>query len=131
MGINHGHRNKSEKGIQNNEQIKQSIYNCIMHHPQVVQSPIANYCMKVKIDGHTEPQLIPKILLQMSVRELHNTLFSTIIYGGLKEARYEDDNTIISVSTLRSLFTPQLKISSRCKVICGCECYISDKIMHS
>ena len=102
-----------------------------MYHPKFVQSPIANYCMKVKIDGHTEPQLIPKMLLQISVRELHNNLVSATKYGGLKEARDEYYNIIISDSTLRSLFTPQLKISSRCKVICGCECYISDKIMHS
>ena len=50
------------------EQIKKSMYNCIMHHPQVVQSPIVNDCLKVKIDGHTEPQLVPKLLLQLSVR---------------------------------------------------------------
>ena len=36
------------------KQIKKSLYNWIMHHPQVVQSPIFNYCLKVKIDGHTE-----------------------------------------------------------------------------
>ena len=43
------------------EQIKKSLYNWIIHHPQVVQSPICNYCLKVNIDGHTEPQLVPKI----------------------------------------------------------------------
>ena len=40
------------------EQIKKSLYNFIMHNLQVVQSPIANDCLKVKIDGHTEPQLV-------------------------------------------------------------------------
>ena len=44
------------------EQIKKYIYNWIMHHPQVVQSPIANDCLKVKIDGYTEPKLVPKCL---------------------------------------------------------------------
>ena len=58
-----------------------------MHHPQVVQSPIANDCMKVKIDGHTEPQLVPKLLLQVSVRELHDNLVGDTYNGGLKEAR--------------------------------------------
>ena len=42
------------------EQIKKCLYNWIMHHPQVVQSPIVNICLRVKIDGHTEPQLVPK-----------------------------------------------------------------------
>ena len=59
-----------------NEHIKKSLYNWIMHHPQVVQSPMANYCLKVKIDGYTEPQLVPKLLLQVSAGELHNNLFS-------------------------------------------------------
>ena len=55
-----------------------------MHHPQVVQSPIVNDCLKVKIDGHTERKLVTKLLLQVSVRELHNNLVSTTIDGGLK-----------------------------------------------
>ena len=35
------------------EQIHKSLYNWIMHHPQVVQSLIVNDRLKVKIDGHT------------------------------------------------------------------------------
>ena len=115
-----------------NEQIKKSLYKWIMHHPQVVQSPIANDCLKVKIDSYTEPQLVPKLLLQVSVRELHKNLASATKDGGLKEARDLDDNIIISDSTLHSLFPPQFKkISSRYKVMCGCKCCISAKIMHS
>ena len=45
-----------------------------MHHLQVVQSPIVNGCMKGKIDGQTEPQLVPKLLLHVSIRELHNNI---------------------------------------------------------
>ena len=58
-----------------------------MHHPQVVQSPIVNDFLKVKIDGHTEPQLFPKLLLHVSVRELHKNLVGYAENGGLKEAR--------------------------------------------
>ena len=65
--------------------------------------------MKVKIDGYTEPQLVPKLLLQVSVREIHNNLVGATKYGGLKEERDEDDNIIISDSTLRSLLPPQFK----------------------
>ena len=78
-----------------------------MHHPQVLQSPVVNDCLKVKIDGHTKPQLVPKNLLHVSVWELHNNLVSATIYGGLKEAKYEDDNIIINGSTLCSRFPPQ------------------------
>ena len=45
----------------------------------------------------------------MSVRELHKSLVSATKYSGLNEARDEDDNIIISDSTLRSLFPPQFK----------------------
>ena len=49
-----------------NDPIKKSLYNWIMHHPQVMQSPIVNDCLKAKIDGHNEPQLVPKLLLRDS-----------------------------------------------------------------
>ena len=81
---------------------------------------------------HTEPQLVPKLLLQVSVRELHNSLVSDPNDGGLKDARDEDGKSIISDSTLRSLLPPQLKqMSARYKIMCGCECYISAKSIHS
>ena len=39
---------------------------------------------------------------------------------------------IISDSTLRSLLPPQLKqMSARYKIVCGCECFISAKSIHS
>ena len=102
------------------EQIKKSLYNWIIRHPKVVQSPIFNYCLKVKIDGPTEPQLVPKLLLQVSVRGLNKNLVRSTIYGGIKEARDEDDNIIISYSELRSLLPPQFKTnSSRLKVVYG------------
>ena len=56
-----------------------------MHHPQVVQSPIVNDCLKVNIDGYIEPQLVPKTLLHVSDREIHNNLVSATLYAGLKE----------------------------------------------
>ena len=91
-----------------------------MHHPQVVQSPIVNDCLKVKIDGHTEPQLVTKLLLRVSVRELRNNLVSYTYDVGLKESRDAEINIIISDSILRSLLTPQFKeMSSRYKVMCG------------
>ena len=78
-----------------------------MHHPQVTQSPIANYCMAIKIDVYTELKLIPKLLLQVYLREILNNLVSSTKDGGLKEARDEDDDIIISDSKLCSLLPPQ------------------------
>ena len=60
-------------------------------------------------DDQTEPQLVPKLLLQVSVRELHNSLVSDPNDGGLKDSRDEDGKIIISNSTLRSLLPHQIK----------------------
>ena len=61
------------------------------------------------LDYQTEPQLVTKLLFYVSVRELHNSLIIDPNDGGLKDARYEDGNIIISEYTLRSLLPPQLK----------------------
>ena len=92
-----------------NEQIKRNLYTWITRHPQVVQSPISNHCLKFVLDDQTEPQLVPKFLLQVSVIELHNNLVSDTNDGGLKDARDEYSKIIISDSTLCLLLPPQLK----------------------
>ena len=70
-----------------------------MHHPKFVKSPIFNDFLKLNIDGHTEPQLVPKLLLKVSVRELHNRLVSDSVDRGIKEAINAENNIIISDST--------------------------------
>ena len=80
-------KKNKRKGHSNiNDHIKRNLYAWITRHPQVVQSPISNDCLKVMFDDQTEPQLVPKLLLQVSVRELHNILVSDPNYGGLKDA---------------------------------------------
>ena len=77
------------------------------------------------IDIHSEPQLIPKLLLQVSIQELHNSMVSPSEEVLLKEEIYSDNNIIISDSTLRSIIPPQLnKMSTQHKVVCGCDLYI-------
>ena len=61
------------------------------------------------LDDQTETQLVSKLLLQVSVRELHNSLVSDPNYDGLKDARDEDGKIIISDSTLHLLLPTQLK----------------------
>ena len=60
-------------------------------------------------DDKTEPQLVPKLLLRVSVRELHNILVIDPNDHVIKDDRDEDDNIVISNSKLRSLLPPQLK----------------------
>ena len=68
----------------------------------------------------------------VSVRELRNSLVSDPNDGGIKDSMDEYGKIIISDSTLRSLFTHQFKkMSARYKVMCGSECCISAKIIHS
>ena len=50
-----------------NEHIKRKLYIWITRHTQVVQSPTSNYCLQVIFDDQTEPQMVPKFLLQVSV----------------------------------------------------------------
>ena len=56
----------------------------MVYNPQVAQSPIFNHCLKVNIDGHTLPKIVPKLLLQVFVRELHKSLGSDLNNGVLK-----------------------------------------------
>ena len=84
------------------------------------------------LDYQTEPQLVPIFLIQVSIIELHNSLVSYPNDGGIKDARDDDGKNIISDYTLSSLLPPQLKqIYARYKIMCGCECCISAKSMHS
>ena len=83
-----------------NDQINKSLYNWIFNHPQVVQSPIANDCLKVNIDGHTRPQIVTKLLPHISIRELNNSLVSDLEDVLIKEARDAENNIIISNSIL-------------------------------
>ena len=58
----------------------------------------------------SKKQLMPKLLLQVSVRELHNKMVIPPEKGGMKEVRDEDNNIIIRGSTLQNIIPPQLKI---------------------
>ena len=123
---------KEERIKKINAQVKKYLYKLIIQHPQVLQYPIANDCLEVFIDGPSEPHLVPKLLLQLYVRELHNSMVSTPKAGGLKEARDADNNIIISDYKLQSILPLQRKkTSARYKVMCGCECFISAKSIHS
>ena len=85
------------------QQIKRNICAWITRHPQVVQSPIFNGCLKCMFDDQIESQLVPKLLLHVFIRELHNSILGDPKDGDLKDSRDEDDNIIISDSTLFSL----------------------------
>ena len=93
-----------------------------------MQYTISNDCLKVSIDGRSEPELVSKLLLQLSVWELHNSMVNPQEECGIKEAIYADNNIIISDSILQPIIPPQhKKMSAWYKVMCGCEVCISEK----
>ena len=70
------------------------------------------------LDDKKEPQLFPNFLLQVSVRELHNSLVSDPNDGGIKDASDEDGNIIIIDYTLCSLLPPQFKKCLHVIILC-------------
>ena len=74
-------------------------------------------------------KLVTKLLFQVLVRKIYNSTVSPQEEGELKELR---DFIIISDSTFCNILPPQLKkMTARYKLMCGCECFISAKIMNS
>ena len=102
---------KETQTQQNKLPANKYLYNWILHHPQVVKYKIDNDCLKVSIDSHSETQLVPKLLLEVYVQELHNIMASQPEAVGLKEARYSEKNIIVSDFTLCNIFHPK---SIRC-----------------
>ena len=58
---------KSKGHAKINKQVNKYFNNWILQHPQVVQSLIVNDFLKLCIDGQSEPQLVTKVLRQVSV----------------------------------------------------------------
>jgi hypothetical protein len=103
--------------------IRQKLHEWILDHPHVIDSPIAKDCLWIKDPEAPEGRKrVGKLLLEISVRELHNDLVDTPENGGLAEARDESGNVLISDTALRYLLPPQLKrMSASHKQMCGCE----------
>ena len=81
-----------------------------MNNPNVRQSPITRYTLLIA-DADTKVKCrVPKLLMECSMRQLHNELIASPYYGGLFGARHAKTNdVIISHTMLRSLAPPQLR----------------------
>ena len=64
-----------------------------------MQYPLTHYCLYVSIYGISKKQLVPKLLLQVSVQMIHNITVSPPEECVLKEVRDADNNIIIDDST--------------------------------
>ena len=122
---------KSKRLLKINEQIRKFLYNWIMNNTKVVQSSIANECLKVKIDGYTNRNLFQKFYFRCLLEN-----FITILSAPQKmvDQMKLEMQRVISLSVIIHCvhyFHPNLKMSLRYKFMFGCECLISSKSMHS
>jgi hypothetical protein len=99
-----------------------AVVEYIVHHENVIHSPIANDSLLIKLPGMTEKSRVGKLLLECSVRDLHNRM---VAEDGLKEARDSQGEILISDTTLRKIIKeklPQLRrLTAKHKQMCGCE----------
>ena len=93
-----------------------------MKNSNVHESPIARDTLIITDAEYGVKRIVPKLLLEFSMRQLHNELIALPYDGGLLGARHADTNYFISSGTmLRSLSYPQLRpMIDHHKMICGC-----------
>ena len=53
--------------------------------------------------------ILPKLLLYVSFRELHNIMVSLTEEGGIKEVRDKENDIVINDLALRTMLPPQQK----------------------
>jgi len=105
------------------KEIREALDRWIREHPQVLESPIVNDTILIynPLTGKKD-KCVPKLLLMISVRELHNDLLKPVEEGGFEYAWTEDGKVLISDTMLRSLKPKELKtMTERHKQMCGCE----------
>ena len=109
-----------------NKELEEKVLSFIENHPNVVQSPIMNDYVSVK--DKADPSVVhklPKLLLQVTIQELHNDLIDQ-----LPEAS-EDGVPLISDTKLRQMMPRQVKkMTDRYKEMCGCTDCVSVGYFH-
>jgi hypothetical protein len=105
--------------------VREKVVNWIRTHDHVVNSPIYNETILVTTPENSEKIRVPKLLIEIPIRELHCNLVEAPEKGGLLESRDAAGNIIVSDTTLRKIIKedlPQLRrMSNRHKLMCGCE----------
>ena len=93
-----------------------------MKKSNVRQSPITRDTLLIVDADYKVKRREPKLLLECSMRQLHNELIASPYDGGLVGAKHAEANdVIISDTMLRSLAPPQLRpMTDNHKMMCGC-----------
>ena len=111
--------------------MRQEIVDWIMKNSNVCQSPITRDTLLIS-DADTKVKLrVPKLLLECSMRQLHNELIASLDDICLVGARHAITNdVIISDTMLCSLAPPKLRpMTDNHKMMCGCAICNTSKFM--
>jgi hypothetical protein len=114
--------------------VKEAAVTWIGNHENVVTSPICNETILAKQPGSNKKHRVPKLLLEIPVRELHNPLVAPLDQGGLPQCRDANGNVIVSDTSLQQIIkkdVPQLRrMCVQFKQMCGCKICMSMHSMH-
>ena len=102
-----------------------------MKNSNVRQSPITRDTLLIADADTKVKRRVPKLLLECSMRQLHNELIDSLDDGGLVGARHVITNyVIISDTMLRYLVPPKLRLmTDNQKMMCGCAICNTSKYM--
>ena len=97
----------------------------------VRQSPITRDTLIIADADNKEKRRVTKLLLECSMRQLHNELIASPDDGGLVGARNAITNdVIISDTMICSLAPPQIRLmTDNHKMMCGCAICNTSKYM--
>ena len=103
-------------------EVVEAVCQYIVHHENVIHSPIANDSLLIKLPGMAVKSRVGKLLLEIPIRELHNQM---VAEDGLNEAQNSAGQALISDTTLRKIIKEQLpqlrRLTAKHKQMCGCE----------
>ena len=107
--------------------VRRELQEWIMKHPCLIVSPVKDDTLLVK-DKDGKKVRMPKLLLECSVRELHNNMLMPVDKGGFAGAYNVHGIVQISDTALRSFLPKNLrKMTNRYKQMCCCETCVVPK----
>ena len=114
------------------EEVKDGLKKWIINHPSVTESPLMNDTLIIK-DKEKKKIRVPKLLLSISVRELHNQMIRPVHDGGFAGSRDGNGDVIISDTALRYFLPSNLRpMADRYKQLCGCEtCLVPQRMQQT
>ena len=111
-----------------------SLFEWVLNHPHVIASPIYKDTVIVNVpngNGEFTKERVGKLLLEISVRELHDDMMKDPPIGFSDAYCKSTNKLLISERYLRNMLPPQLKpISEYQKQMCGCECCTVMRMHH-